>query len=733
MSKRPPRGTTSRKRAVVLTGIAITLGGAILAARYFDDLTRPPDGDGPDPPLGRRFATALASPLQNLEWFVFDKLHIWPPGRKTPADADVVVLGIDDASMDIVNTAFPEDIESERSLQLMREVYPWSREVYARLVDRLVQAGARTVLIDLVLGASHAEHPEGDRLFHECLERNAGHVVLAADLIWKERAVAGTDIVEKQRTVLLPHDSLVAHQWPADRRVGFATYFPEVDDKVRGTVLQAMEAGLPERTLPSFALAALRLEGRADGLPSDEGRHLLRLGEAADYAPVPLHEVLTPALWESNYANGASFKDKTIFLGHVARQQQDFHHTTVGELAGVRVHAQIYAALKAREFLRETPLPAAMLVVALAAALAALIVARGRLTVLATLVFSGVMVSGVAAQQVLYNHAALVWHASTPLLAFGFVGVCGFTYDFVLERRQKVALKRSLLRFHSPDVAEHIVEHPELYFSIREGAERHVVVLFSDVRGFTSISEQLSARKMVAQLNEYFERMVAVVFENKGAVDKFIGDALMAVWGRFRDKSAETEFVADACNAVAAALAMRAALARLNENWRSRGMIELAFGIGIHQGDAVAGEIGSQERAEMTVIGDSVNLGSRLEGATKEYGLDLLISEPVHRRVADRFLCRSADLLRVKGKKKPVEVFAVIGPADTPPPRGLELFEEGMRFYREGRFQDALWLFQQAAKDGLDDALTRTFITRCEDLVATPPAAWDGVWTMTKK
>ena len=726
-------GNTSRKRAIVLSGMAVAISTAILGARYFDELSEPAGGDLPHPPLHRRFAVSLASPLKRLEWYVHDELHTGPLGKKTPPDSEVVVIGIDDASLDIENTAFPEDIEAERSLQLMREVYPWSREVYARLVDKLVQAGARTVLVDLVLAAAHGEHPEGDQLFRESLDRNAGRVVLAADLIWKQKLVAGTDTVERNRSVLLPHDSLIPHQWPADKRVGFVTYFPEVDDAVRGAVLFAMEEDLPERTLPSFAVAALRLEGRAGGLPADPDRHLLRLGEAADYAPVPLHEVLTPALWEANYGNGAFFKGKTVLLGHVARQQQDFHQTTVGELAGVRVHAQIYAALKAREFLREAPPLLAMLVIVLASALAALIVAFVRRALLATLLFFALLIVGVMAQPALYNHAALVWHSSTPLLAFGLIGICGFSYDFVLERRQKLALKRSLMRFHSPDVAEHIVQHPELYFVLREGAERHVAVLFSDLRGFTSMSEQMNAREMVAQLNEYFERMVAIVFEKQGAVDKFIGDALMAVWGRLREKPSEAEFAEDARDAVAAALEMRAALVPLNAGWRARGMVELAFGIGIHQGEAVAGDIGSAEHAELTVIGDTVNLGSRLEGATKEYGIDLLISEPVHRRVADSFLCRSVDLLRVKGKKKPVEVFTVLGPASMTPPRALELYEEGMRTYRSGRFQDALWLFQQAAKDGLDDALTRVFVTRCEHLAGAPPAEWDGVFVMTKK
>jgi adenylate cyclase len=324
-------------------------------------------------------------------------------------------------------------------------------------------------------------------------------------------------------------------------------------------------------------------------------------------------------------------------------------------------------------------------------------------------------------------------HASTPLLAFWMVGLCGSSYDFLLERRQKTALKRSVMRFHSPDVAEQIVQHPEFYYSIREGANRTIVILFSDIRGYTSMSEVLTAQEMVAQLNEYFERMVSIVFQRQGAVDKFIGDAMMAVWGRFRDNPQESDLVNDACRAVEACLAMRAALAELNTSWRERGIVELAIGIGLHQGDAVVGEIGSHERAELTAIGDCVNLGSRLEGATKEYGLDLLISEPVRQRVTGRFLCRSVDLLRVKGKKKPVEVFAVLGPADLTPPAGLAPFEEGMSAYRQGRFPDAHRHFEQAAAAGLADELTAIFIKRCAELGVHPPENWDGVYTMTKK
>jgi adenylate cyclase len=302
-----------------------------------------------------------------------------------------------------------------------------------------------------------------------------------------------------------------------------------------------------------------------------------------------------------------------------------------------------------------------------------------------------------------------------------------------LEQRQKMALKRSIMRFHSPDVAEQIVQHPEAYHSIRQGAVRCIVILFSDIRGYTSMSEVLTAQQMVTQLNEYFERMVAVVFQRQGAVDKFIGDAMMAVWGRFRNDSRELELADDARQAVDSALAMRRELAILNERWREKNITELAIGIGIHQGEAVVGEIGSQERAELTAIGDCVNLSSRLEGATKEYGVDLLISDVVQRRVDAHFICRSVDLVRVKGKTQPVEVFTVMGPREMSPPSGLEHFTEGMRCYREGLFGEALDLFLKAKAGGMDDYLTDLFVKRSTEMTEHPPESWEGVYTMTKK
>lgn len=556
------RGTTSGRRSGVLAMIAMVIGCVVMVARHLDDWTRPLSGDQEPLPTHRTVAITMARPFQLLEWKVYDFIHAF--GAKTAPDPDVVVLGIDEASLSLKDSsAFPEDIEGSRPLQLMDEVFPWSREVYAHTIERLVEGGARTVVIDLMFPAPSGRHPEGDEILQRCLEKYRKHVILAADVISHEIQNGQSESIQ------LPFNGLIKQQWPADERIGFVSYWPDTDGVIRETRFHySQDPALPERTLHSFAASALRSQNLGDRIPADPKLHHVRFGDSANYEPLSLHEIFVPSIWESNYGSGKHFAGKTVFLGTVARQQQDFHTTPVGKIAGVRIHAHVYAAAKAGELLRALPQWVSPLLIAAAAVLAWLLTAFSRRPVLAMFILVGVAVLGMVCQWMLFNHAALVVDASTPVLAFGMIGICGFTYDFLLERRQKHALKRSVMRFHSPDVAEQIVQHPETYYSIRQGASRCIVVLFSDIRGYTSMSEQLTAQEMVTQLNEYFQRMVSIVFTRKGAVDKFIGDAMMAVWGRFRDHPIETELAEDACHAVDSALAMRAELVLLNVGWR---------------------------------------------------------------------------------------------------------------------------------------------------------------------
>ncbi len=222
-----------------------------------------------------------------------------------------------------------------------------------------------------------------------------------------------------------------------------------------------------------------------------------------------------------------------------------------------------------------------------------------------------------------------------------------------LEERDRV--KATFSKFHSKEIAEKLLSG-----EVSLGGERKAaVIFFSDVRGFTEMSERLQPEEVVEMLNEYMTLMVAVITRNGGVVDKYVGDAIMALWG------VPIEGSDDARNAVQACLEMRSELASLNARRMERGQEPLRIGMGLNYGEVIAGNIGSNEKMDYTVIGDSVNLASRIESMTKAYGTDLLISGSVHERIEGRFICEAAKSARVKGKSNAIEVYHVRGTIDS--------------------------------------------------------------------
>ena len=255
-------------------------------------------------------------------------------------------------------------------------------------------------------------------------------------------------------------------------------------------------------------------------------------------------------------------------------------------------------------------------------------------------------------------------------------------------------------------------------------------VLFSDIRSFTTISERLGARETVSMLNEYFSIMVDLISDNEGILDKFIGDAIMAVFG------APFAGPRDADHAVLTAVQMMRALHVFNDDRRVAGVHAVNIGIGVNTGEVVSGNIGSSKRMDYTVIGDGVNLAARLEGATKTYGTAILVSEFTLAAVHDRYRTREVDSIRLKGKTRPVVVHEVMDHLEqTGALADVQgAYEQGLRAYKQRAWSDALQHFEGAAAASDDEALSRLYAARCRHFMGSPPpVAWDGVWTMTTK
>jgi adenylate cyclase len=319
-----------------------------------------------------------------------------------------------------------------------------------------------------------------------------------------------------------------------------------------------------------------------------------------------------------------------------------------------------------------------------------------------------------------------------PLFCLIATGSFGIVFEYALEQLERRRYRNVLDRYVSKNVAKTILEDRRSFVEALKGRKKPVTVLFSDIRGFTTMTESSDADKLVAQLNEYFRDMVGTVLQHEGTLQKFVGDAIMAVWGDTHSHGIDT----DACSAVTAALQMREALATLNAGWQGKpDRPKLSIGIGVNHGEVIVGNIGHPQRMEFTVLGDGVNLAARLESATKQFHTDLLIGEQVEKLTRTYFVYRTVDLLTVKGKTRPVEVFALLHDRSKPAPDWLAVYHEGVALYRRRQFSTAVGHFEKAqAMMGGGDYLCDMYAARCHAFeLSPPPEKWDGSYTLSEK
>jgi adenylate cyclase len=270
-----------------------------------------------------------------------------------------------------------------------------------------------------------------------------------------------------------------------------------------------------------------------------------------------------------------------------------------------------------------------------------------------------------------------------------------------------------------------------------EPRKTNVTVMFSDIRGFTTISEKLDAQDLALFLNEYLSDMTRIVFQHQGTLDKYIGDAVMAFWG------APFEELNHAARACTAALEMMSHVQALQKKWESEGKPHLEIGIGLNTGVASVGNMGSSLRYGYTALGDAVNLTSRLEGMNKEYGTSILVSESCYEAAKSAgFIFRELDLIRVKGKLQPVTIYELVAHSSEPAANGtaadsrerLERFAEARDLYRQREWGAAQTAFKEILERWPGDGPSRTYWKRCQEyLLEEPGYSWDGVFVMTSK
>ncbi|MGD0696821.1 MAG: adenylate/guanylate cyclase domain-containing protein [Terriglobia bacterium] len=430
--------------------------------------------------------------------------------------------------------------------------------------------------------------------------------------------------------------------------------------------------------------------------------------------------------------NPGNLRGKIVLVGPTATAIADNRSTpfeTGENFPGVEIHANFIDNLLTGEFirrgLRENLIDVGFLLLfSLGAGLPLSVVSAKRATPVVVILLALFL------WLAYYLFAAhRIWIAAflpTATLSMNYAAIV--SYRFFFEEREKRKVRGAFSQYVAPGVVARLLDHPE--FLRLGGEEKELTAMFTDIRGFTALSEGLSPEALVVLLNEYLSEMTEVIFRNWGTLDKYIGDAIMAFWG---SPFPQTDHAERACRA---ALEMLETLKKLQARWQAQGRAQINIGVGINTGPMVVGNMGSKNRFNFTIMGDNVNLASRLEGTNKEFGTRSIISESTYQAANHIVVARELDLIRVKGKLKPVRIYELLGHAHQQDEFRdlLERFHNGLECYRGGAWDLAAELFDGLVQDYPNDKPSQVFLDRCRHLIGEPPeGVWDGVYVMTHK
>ncbi len=428
---------------------------------------------------------------------------------------------------------------------------------------------------------------------------------------------------------------------------------------------------------------------------------------------------------DKSLLNGA-----VVLVGTTAPGLLDLRATPVGEaFPGVEVHANLIAGILGGTIkqLPEYTLGAEVLLLVVFGVVMAVLAPV--LSPLAATLLAGALLSAhVLFNLVIWTAGNLVLPVASGVLMLLTMFMLNMSYGYFIETRGKRQLTGLFGHYVPPELVDEMARRPEAYSL--EAESREMTVLFSDVRGFTTISEGLNPKELSALMNQFLTPMTRVIHEHRGTIDKYMGDAVMAFWG------APLSDVEHARHAMQAGLEMLARVDQINNEFASRGWPPLKIGVGINTGPMSVGNMGSEFRMAYTVLGDAVNLGSRLEGLTKGYGVSLIVSETT-RGVVPEYAYREIDRVRVKGKDKPITIYEPLclrGQLDTKWKDELKLYREALRMYRAREWDTAEMNFLNLTRASRSPELYRVYVERIAHFRLQPPKGdWDGVYTHATK
>lgn len=588
-----------------------------------------------------------------LEAKSYDSRFEYVRGERAPSK-DIIILSIDNASI--------EELDS----------WPWPRDYHAKVVDLLKSYGAKAVGFDVVFNKLSRE-PDKDKIFAESI-RKANNVVLASMLIggvYSQVTSSSSSVTEAMSYAAPdPYEEML----DGKIRYGLVNFGRDIDKSIRyGQLLHPLGDLMPttqtinDQFEPTLALQVLRtynpeMAKTAQEKYADNPFLVNFAGPAHTYKTISFSNVLKNIFLENDAKDyNEVFKDKIVLIGATAEILHDTFSTpfTQGyleQMPGVEIHAAtLDTIMNGIEYTKASNTTNLLMVILLGLlSTVTFTFVNPFLGILAGVVIS-IIYTALNLFMFIQNKMWLDLVAPIGVILIVFAGI--YSYRFFIEEREKRRVRGVFKRYMSPALVEEALKNPDKVPSLDICTKKFITVLFSDIAGFTTMSEKFPPEEVKRILDEYLTAMTEIVFRNNGVLDKYIGDAVMAIYGNINS----VDNADDAFRCVKTAIEMQDKMKELRQKWVAEGSVAMQIRIGIHSGEALVGNFGSPLKMDYTVIGDTVNTAARLEGLNKDFGSTVMISQSTYELINNNIDVRSLGPAPVKGKSEAIHVYEVLG------------------------------------------------------------------------
>lgn len=646
--------------------------------------------------------------------------------------------------------------ETLKELPAPYNQWPLARNLFAKAIKNLNQAGVKVIGIDILFNEEDRYNKLNDSLFLNEINR-FNNVVLAAKIDEvDQRYISFNKIVRNYNNIYYKGD---------DNLIGFVNVVPDFDGVIRRYYPSYYDLNT-NTNLSTFSLSVykkyLSIESKkvfSENIPQKKSFLINYYGPPNTFTAIELIDVLDDSelrtnleietgedinVWDDSISGlkySGIFKDKIVLIGSIEPEDKDIYPVAISSddkmqfgnlMYGVEIHANVVQMLLDKNNIHFVSGFILIILILIFAYLSNLLFGIHKKIKISSIAVSEIfnlillLIILYTIYEISFRLFTKNYFLSTTSISLTTIGVylSNLIAHYLSERKQKMMIKNMFSHYVSSKIVDDLIENPQ---KLKLGGERkELSILFSDITNFTTLSESVEPEILVDFMNDYFDKMTEIIFKYNGTLDKFEGDAVMAFWGAPLNDPKHT------FHSIETALEMRLETKNISEKWKDVLNFNIFTRIGINTGEVIVGNMGSNKKFDFTVMGDNVNISARLEAINKFYGTDIIVSERTIQDNKEKYLTRELDYLLVKGKSKPIKIYQIISSLNEFSEINWQFiipeFEEGIKLYREKNFAKSLEKFQKIISIHKNDKPSLLYIKRCEEFLKNPPKDdWQGI------